>query len=132
MAGIYWLSSQSFVPVPAFFLTYDSFSHALLYAGLTVLLAWALGASGAKERFYLYAFSIAVLYGAIDELHQAFVPRRAASVTDLLADALGAAIGACAFLAGRRFLEKPPGAAVRRRFQNPQTGKCQKGASTGS
>lgn len=50
------------------------------------------------------------LYGAMDELHQAFVPSRSADIVDVLADAAGAVIGAglCYWLAPRmpRFLQK--------------------------
>ena len=39
-----------------------------------------------------FAFVFALLYGLMDEVHQAYVPGRDASALDLLADAVGAAI----------------------------------------
>jgi VanZ family protein len=94
MAGIYWLSSMSHINLPRSLLYYDFFLHALLYAILGGLLSWALLSSGAKNKSYLWAVLIAILYGASDELHQAFVPGRIPDFRDLLADGLGSAIGA--------------------------------------
>lgn len=42
------------------------------------------------------ALAIAVTYGALDEIHQSFVPGRDAALADLLADALGAGLGVLA------------------------------------
>jgi len=45
---------------------------------------------GAEARF---AVVIVALYASTDELHQAFVPSRQASVWDVLLDTTGAAVG---------------------------------------
>ena len=55
----------------------DGVAHALQYAVLAAL-----------------AVLLATLYGVTDEAHQWFVPGRTAEVTDLVADALGAAVAA--------------------------------------
>ncbi|MDP3767398.1 MAG: VanZ family protein, partial [Dehalococcoidia bacterium] len=76
-----------------------TFAHLGLYAALALLLCWAL-ASGAGRQglasgwpIAAMAFALAVLYGAADEVHQAFVPGRTASEADLLLDAVGALLG---------------------------------------
>jgi VanZ family protein len=81
-------------------------AHLTLYAVLGLLLLWALagGASTGRELWVLpfFAFGLAVLFGLIDELHQATVRGRTASEADLAIDALGAALGVIlgALLAG--------------------------------
>lgn len=65
----------------------DKVVHAALYAVLGGLLRLAIGRSGP-------AVALAAAYGVTDEVHQAFVPGRDASVFDWLADLLGAALGA--------------------------------------
>lgn len=73
----------------------DKLLHAVEYAGLAVLLLWALAASGLRLRSALAAaVAAASLYAASDELHQAFVPGRDASPLDWAADTVGAALGA--------------------------------------
>lgn len=67
----------------------DKVAHALAYAVLGALLAWATGRPG-------LAVALATLYGVSDELHQAFVPGRTPDVLDLVADLLGATAGAAA------------------------------------
>jgi VanZ family protein len=44
------------------------------------------------------AVLLSTLYGAFDEVHQAFTPERTPDVRDLFADALGAALGVAAIL----------------------------------
>ncbi|MDP4181559.1 MAG: VanZ family protein [Bacillota bacterium] len=44
-------------------------------------------------RFFL-TFSIAVLYSASDEIHQIFVPKRTARITDVFIDSTGILLGA--------------------------------------
>jgi VanZ family protein len=86
MALLWWLSAQPAtgmgLPHP-----WDKGAHFLAYALLALL--WRLGLG----RFW-GAFLLASGYGVVDEWHQSFVPGREAFGWDLLADALGAAIGA--------------------------------------
>ena len=49
---------------------------------------------GVRVRAAALAVLLATLYGVTDEAHQWFVPGRTAEVTDLVADALGAAVAA--------------------------------------
>lgn len=62
-------------------------------------------------RLALAAWLLALLYGLSDELHQAFVPGRDASLLDVAFDALGAAIGVASAIAMRRI----PGSAGKRK-----------------
>lgn len=88
-ALLFWQSSSTgagsflaFLPAGS-----DKVMHAAAYAVLAALLSLATGrpALGA---------AVALGYGVTDEIHQAFVPGRFPSVGDLLADAVGAALGA--------------------------------------
>ena len=75
----------------------DGVAHALQYAVLAALLLRGLAGArwrGVKVRAAALAVLLATLYGVTDEAHQRFVPGRTAEVTDLVADALGAAVGA--------------------------------------
>ncbi len=67
----------------------DKVFHAGAYAVLGALLTLGTG------RPWLGAL-LATLYGATDEFHQYFVPGRAADVLDLVADGVGATLGAAA------------------------------------
>lgn len=73
----------------------DKLVHVALYAGLGFVCARAAqrGIPGSRHRVYWVAWVTAVLYGVADELHQRFVPGRSADWRDLIADAIGAAIG---------------------------------------
>ena len=75
----------------------DGVAHALQYAVLAALLLRGLAGArwrGVKVRAAALAVLLATLYGVTDEAHQWFVPGRTAEVTDLGADALGAAVAA--------------------------------------
>jgi VanZ family protein len=95
MAAIFAVSGiPNLGPLPAN--TSDKVAHVAAYALLGVLLtravagvAWAGYTIHAVRRAWVGA----TLYALSDELHQAFVPGRAPSVGDLIADALGAALG---------------------------------------
>ena len=102
MGGIFWLSQQSKPLGQAASGVEAVVAHLGLYAGLGLLLVWALaldgsrrGAGGEEPAWVLasLAFNLTVLYGVLDELHQAFVPGRTASEADLGLDAVGALIG---------------------------------------
>ena len=74
----------------------DQLVHFIVYALFTVILVWAF-TSGGKNRLTLrrsiLVWLVAAAWGALDEFHQSFVPYRDPSWADLLADALGAALG---------------------------------------
>ena len=75
----------------------DGVAHALQYAVLAALLLRGLAGArwrGVKVRAAARGVLLATLYGVTDEAHQWFVPGRTAEVTDLVADALGAAVAA--------------------------------------
>ena len=69
----------------------DKFVHFALYIILCLLLYLGFR----RERNYtparavLYAFFVAAIYGAIDEIHQHYVPERVTSVVDWMADVAG-------------------------------------------
>jgi VanZ family protein len=104
MVGIFALSSISDTPaLPA---QSDKGLHALLYAGLGALLmrAWAGGwLAPMTQRAVLASVFVAGVYGVSDEYHQSFVPPRQADVRDVVADVVGAAVGATASLAWSRW-----------------------------
>jgi VanZ family protein len=89
--------------VPLALLSHDKLIHLAEYAVLGALLARALAAGGQPlARAFAWALVVGALYGASDELHQAFVPGRDASALDWTADAAGTALGAAALLFLRR------------------------------
>jgi VanZ family protein len=82
----------------------DKTGHFAAYAGLglVTLRATTGGAIvGLRAAPAVTAWAIAAFYGATDEYHQSFVPGRTSDLTDLAADALGAAVAvAAAWLSG--------------------------------
>lgn len=80
------------IVTPAWLPYADKVGHMGLYGVMGALLArgrWRSGSRAAPSILVL----LGVLYGASDELHQAFVPGRDPSLGDLAADAIGTAIG---------------------------------------
>jgi VanZ family protein len=79
----------------------DKVVHATEYAGFGFLAARAV--TILVPRGPVFAAGVAIVvgacYGATDELHQRFVPRRDADPWDLVADIVGSALGAGAYLA---------------------------------
>jgi VanZ family protein len=91
---IFYLSSQSNPPGADF--GPDYVLHSWGYAMFGAALLWGLTAGHQKSlvgSVLLTAWLLATLYGASDEIHQAFVPGRDPSWFDLTADAVGAAVG---------------------------------------
>jgi VanZ family protein len=103
-ALIFFLSAQPDLPRPdSDWLDFliSSGAHLFLYGVLALLLGWALG-DGA--RGLIVAFGLALLYGILDEVHQAFVPGRCPDALDLMWDGLGAALALVGWLVLRRAL----------------------------
>lgn len=75
---------------------HDKIIHCLIY----VVFAWSVHrAIQHQDRFpllakhhYLFTFIIIAVYGASDEIHQYFVPKRSCSLYDWLADCFGAVV----------------------------------------
>jgi len=69
-------------------------AHASEYAMLCILLYLAVSALGVKDKkLFLSALLICLIYAVTDEIHQAFVPGRAARVTDVMIDTSGGFAG---------------------------------------
>lgn len=88
---IFSLSQQS--DPPGADLAPDHLLHFIEYGLFSLTVAWGL-TRGARlplsGRLASLAFLISVIYGAVDEFHQLFIPGRNASIYDFLADSLGA------------------------------------------
>ena len=92
----------------------DKGVHFAEYGTLSVLLTHALHVTAPQRRavwIWASAVLITLVWGAIDEIHQAFVPGRFSDVGDLAADGCGAAVGALLYLLLRR--ARAPKAAIR-------------------
>ena len=93
LAVIWVLSSSPDTPGPPLVHPLDWVAHFLTYLALGHCLGRATGRP-------LTALVLAVWWGALDEVHQAFVPGREAGLADWVFDLLGAFVGVT--LAGRR------------------------------
>lgn len=98
MGGIFWFSHQtgSGIGLQA---PWDKVAHFLEYLGLGLLLSRATGR-------WTTGWVLAAWYGALDEVHQAFVPGRSSGIDDWFADLLGAWVGSR--LGGREPREATP------------------------
>jgi len=88
-AAIITTSHQS-IAVPTPFTLADKVYHFIVYAiyGWTLVLAlrtWHL----TDRQCFVIALMVGVIFAAIDEVHQAFVPGRTADVLDWIADSVG-------------------------------------------
>jgi VanZ family protein len=99
------LEGPSFYPFPGF----DKLVHMGLYAGLAMLVCRFLAnhLRRSAPAAMIVAATLASLYGLSDEIHQSFVPTRSATVSDFIANTVGAvaAVAVWYFLVRRR--EKP-------------------------
>ncbi|MCB9562679.1 MAG: VanZ family protein [Kofleriaceae bacterium] len=95
-ATIFVLSSMSAPDLrPPELWRYDKLVHASVWTALAALLAAGGAARGWRRAVAVaVAVALAVAWGALDELHQSTVPHRDASWGDLLADTIGACLGA--------------------------------------
>ncbi|NNJ25309.1 hypothetical protein LzC2_13790 [Planctomycetes bacterium LzC2] len=76
----------------------DKLVHAAIFAGMSLLIAaWRTTRFDSIRRAAVIAFLFCLLYGAADEFTQSFLASRSSDWWDLLADAVGAAIGIAAF-----------------------------------
>ena len=87
LAAIWTLSSSADTPGSPLAHPFDWLAHFVTYLALGYCLGRATGRP-------MTALVLAVWWGALDEVHQAFVPGREAGITDWLFDLLGAFVGA--------------------------------------
>jgi VanZ family protein len=110
MASIFLVSSfRVELPAALHAVHGDKAVHALEYAILGYLSAQAAlrtWPDRAPLRAAMVGLLIALGFGLSDELHQAFVPGRSADAWDLLADGVGATLGAVLRL-GRTVSRRP-------------------------
>lgn len=98
---IFIVSSMSRLAPPDIGITFfDKIIHCGEYGlffllALRAVIAAPVGLS--RRAAYIAAFVLTVVYGALDEFHQSFVPGRDADVNDLLADTCGALLAAAAY-----------------------------------
>lgn len=99
---MYWITLFILTTIPAdnvpqLFENQDKYEHFIAYCGLGILLSLTLYFQKKFKLISSYAFLLASLfvfvYGAIDELHQLFVPGRYCDFYDWLADSSGGIIG---------------------------------------
>ncbi len=101
VVAIWLVSSMEKPPVPEElqFWNSDKLLHMLAYAVLGALALFGVRRlAQSVSRTAAITFAMSALYGAVDEVHQSFVPGRSSSWLDILADAMGAAIIALGFL----------------------------------
>ncbi len=100
-AFIFWQSCFPSIATIPLFPHDDKVMHLGVYAVLALLFARALKQEKpdfTHGKIRLLAILFATFYGVSDEIHQAFVPLRHASMGDIGADFLGSMLGACFYL----------------------------------
>ncbi|MCX6168309.1 MAG: VanZ family protein [Ignavibacteriales bacterium] len=99
---IYWITLfvLTTIPVdavPQIFNNQDKIEHFVAYGALAFLLTLALSFQKKSKlissKAFLFTFIFILSYGAVDELHQLFVPGRDCDLLDWLADSIGGSIG---------------------------------------
>ena len=100
LAYEFYLSSQSVLPAPPSLFEgipqVDKLAHAAYYflMGATVVRAARWGHGWSRARTALVVVPFGLVYGALDEWHQSFVPHRDVEAGDVLADTAGCALAA--------------------------------------
>ncbi len=100
LAGLIWfLSSRGSTPVPSPH-PIDWIAHASVYLAL----GFSLGKASGNWQL---AWVLAAWFGALDEVHQAFVPPREAGISDWWFDLIGSGLGSW-WAAGRESRQAAP------------------------
>ncbi|MFT5435164.1 MAG: VanZ family protein [Myxococcota bacterium] len=97
-AVLFLLSELRGVPLNLAFATNDKLVHVALYGVLGSTLGWAVFVSRSvrwpgRSVPLVLAVAVGLLYGTLDEIHQAFVPNRMPSGVDWVANAVGVLVG---------------------------------------
>jgi len=93
MGIIFYFSSREWPEVVRVLKFSDKLIHMFVYIPLAFLIYNSLFKSGVRKYVLIFAFLLTAIYGVSDELHQAFVPGRDASVFDFFADLFGGFLG---------------------------------------
>ena len=107
---VYWLSSIKSIPVVKSPISLDKVVH----IGVYFIFCWfAHRASFHQFRFpllrlnaLLFAIVTTVIYGALDEYHQSFVPGRTSDIADVMADTIGGIAFVLVYVFLRKYLVK--------------------------
>lgn len=76
-------------------------AHLCLFAGLGFIFCGYFGEfQVTKKQRLIFSVFATMAYAAVDEIHQYFVPLRAARLYDVIIDAVGGLIGAAVFMMG--------------------------------
>lgn len=107
---IFFLSSQSSFSVEAPFDNFDKLVHLGLFTVLSFLLSFGIFKSTRLplgKKIVLIVVT-GVILGALDEVHQSFVPLREPDILDAAVDAVGIALGLLIYgLISRAFSPRP-------------------------
>ena len=98
---IFWQSSYPGIISEPLFPHDDKVIHFVIYALLAILTARYLTAEKpfwSFTKIKIIAILFACLFGLSDEIHQAFVPARYASISDVLANCAGSIAGCFFYL----------------------------------
>ncbi|MEI7811876.1 MAG: VanZ family protein [Ignavibacteria bacterium] len=98
---IYWIMLLMLTSIPGQstpdFGISDKIEHAVAYMILTVLLCLTYQFQGKFKMLYrspfVWTIATVALYGALDEIHQLFIPGRSCDIMDWMADITGAVLG---------------------------------------
>jgi len=95
------LTSIPYLEVPEGISFWDKGAHVAFYGVTGFLCAlWRRESGRPVKRAVLYAVLFVLSVGAVDEIHQHWIPGRSADLLDWVADTLGGGIGAwCALIA---------------------------------
>ena len=100
--ALYWLAifiatTVPTDPVPQFFNAQDKLEHFSAYFVLSVFLLLTLHFQRKinllNRKAILFTFILLALYGAVDEIHQYFIPGRFCDITDWASDITGGLMG---------------------------------------
>jgi VanZ family protein len=106
--GLYWTAIFWGTHTPGQFHSVhagDKVLHFGAFAGLAFLLSWCLAGFRPTRGAAVLMLSVAVVYGAVDELTQFFVPFRSPDVWDWAADVGGALAGLTCYRASLMLMQ---------------------------
>lgn len=93
----FYLSSQSTIQKIPAFPHADKLVHFVCFGGLAFWVAFGCNLSENQKIKILLPTIIVSIYGIIDEIHQSFTPGRSSTISDWIADTLGALFGSFVF-----------------------------------